>query len=106
MIYITVPDMNDSISNIALDGVNYKIRFTYNEKYDFWSFGILSEDGKNIVSMTKIVPGFPLLYAYTNDKLPRGVFGCISDTDKVGRNSFINNEAQFAYITQSEVVNG
>ena len=37
MIYIGVPDMNDSISNITIDGTEYKLRFTYNETFDYWN---------------------------------------------------------------------
>ena len=32
MLYITVPDMNDSISRLSIDGKEYGLRFTYNEK--------------------------------------------------------------------------
>ena len=32
---IEVPDMNDSVSRIVLDGTVYLIRFTYNDTKDF-----------------------------------------------------------------------
>ena len=40
MIYIEVPDMNDSVSRITLSRKEYYIRFTYNPSYDYWSFGL------------------------------------------------------------------
>ena len=40
MLYIKVQDMNDSVSNLSIDGNEYILRFTYNEKYDYWSFGL------------------------------------------------------------------
>ena len=40
MLYIEVPDKNDSISRITLSGKEYYIRFTYNPSYDYWSFGL------------------------------------------------------------------
>ncbi len=35
MLYIKVPDMNDSMSTLTIDGREYVLRFTYNEKYDY-----------------------------------------------------------------------
>ena len=40
MLYIEVPDMNDSVSTLSVDGKEYGLRFTYNERYDYWSFGL------------------------------------------------------------------
>lgn len=103
MIKIVVPDMNDSLSEITLSQKNYKIRFTYNSKYDFWSFGIKDADGSDIISNTKIVPNFPLLHYYADSRLPRGIFGCISTQQKIGRQAFNDNMAEFVYIPYSEV---
>lgn len=49
MLYITVPDMNDSVSTLSIDGVEYGLRFTYNEKYDYWSFGLYDENMEPII---------------------------------------------------------
>ena len=62
MLYITVPDMNDSVSTLSIDGVEYGLRFTYNEKYDYWSFGLYDENMEPIISQTRIVPNFPFLH--------------------------------------------
>lgn len=97
MVYIQVPDRNDSVSSITLDEKEYTIRFTYNGKYDYWSFGIAGEDGY-ILTNTKIVPNFPL-FAYCNDaRLPRGIFGALTDDAKIGRDAFKNKDAEFVYI--------
>lgn len=103
MIYIKVPDMNDSLSQIDIDRKKYFIRFTYNERYDYWSFGVYNSDKKPIIAMTKIVPNFPLRHFYTDVELPDGVFGCLSHKDKVTRKSFINKEADFVYIPNVEI---
>lgn len=103
MVYIHVPDMNDSISALTLDGREYNLRFTYNEKNDYWSFGIYDENKKPIVAMTRIVPNFPLFHYYTSTDLPRGAFGCISDKWNVGRNAFKEKTAEFVYIPYSEM---
>ena len=103
MIYIGVPDMNDSISNITIDGTEYKLRFTYNETFDYWNFGIYNSKGFPLVSMIKIVPNFPLLFPYTNIDLPDGDFGCISDLGKIGRNDVVNSLSDFVYIPRSDL---
>lgn len=63
MLYIKVPDMNDSVSNLSIDGTEYILRFTYNEKYDYWSFGLYDEDENPIIAMTRIVPNFPIFFS-------------------------------------------
>jgi len=103
MLYITVPDMNDSISSISIDGKRYGIRFTYNEKYDYWSFGLHDEDRKPVIAMTRIVPNFPLFHFYTELSLPEGVFGCLSDLENVGRQAFVEGKAKFVFIPAREL---
>lgn len=103
MLYIDVPDMNDSISTISLDGKEYGLRFTYNEKNDYWSFGVYDENEEPIVAMTRIVPNFPLLHYYTNTELPKGVFGCLSELPSVGRRAFLDKTAEFVYIPLIEL---
>ena len=45
----------------------------------------------------------PLLYFYRYTELPDGQFGCFSADDKVGRNSFKDGRAKFAYIGNEEL---
>lgn len=103
MIYIEVPDMNDSISTISIDDKEYSIRFTYNEKYKYWNFGIYDDENNPIIAMTKIVPNFPLLFFISDENLPNGIFGCISDTENVDRQAFIRHTAEFVYIPKDEL---
>lgn len=103
MLFIEVPDMNDSISALSIDEKEYGLRFTYNEKYDYWSFGLYDEDDIPIIAMTRIVPNFPILHFYTETDIPDGIFGCISDLDTVGRNAFVDGTAEFVYIPNSEL---
>ncbi len=103
MLFIKVPDMNDSMSSLSIDGTEYLIRFTYNERYDYWSFGLYKGGGEPIIAMTRIVPNFPILHYYTDAALPDGVFGCLSDTDKVGRGAFNDRTAEFVYIPNAEL---
>lgn len=103
MIYIKVPDRNDSMSSLSIDGVEYRLRFTYNEKYDYWSFGLYQSAGDPIIAMTKIVPNFPIFHYYTYKDIPDGIFGCLSDTDHVGRQAFNDKTAEFVYIPNEEL---
>ena len=103
MLYIKVPDMNDSMSALSIDGAEYLLRFTYNEKYDYWSFGLYSIEEKPIIAMTKIIPTFPLLHYYTYAEIPDGTFGCISDLENVGRQAFNDRTAEFVYIPNAEL---
>ena len=103
MLYIDVPDMNDSLSTLSLDGTVYNLRFTYNEKFDYWSFGLYDEDGKPLIAMTRIVPNFPLFHFYTEQNLPDGVFGCLSRSETVGRYAFRDGTAEFVYIPNAEL---
>lgn len=104
MKFIKVPDMNDSMSYISIDGVMYYLRFCYNETGDCWSFGVYDKSRNPIVPMTKIVPNFPLLHYYAGvDGLPSGTFGCLSNKAHIGRKSFVNGDAEFCYITKDEV---
>lgn len=65
MLYIKVPDMNDSMSTLSIDGVEYLLRFTYNEKYDYWSFGLYSSEEEPYHSHDKNrskLPDYALLH--------------------------------------------
>jgi hypothetical protein len=103
MLFIKVPDMNDSVSTLSIDGTVYGLRFTYNEKYDYWSFGLYDENGQPIVAMTRLVPNFPIFHFYTSGRIPDGIFGCLSKTDAVGRQAFNDGTAEFVYIPNVEL---
>ena len=103
MLYIEVPDMNDSMSTLTIDGREYALRFTYNEKYDYWSFGLYDAGLDPVVSMVRIVPNFPIFHFCTGTGIPDGIFGCLSDLDTVGRNAFRDKTAEFVYIPNAEL---
>ncbi len=94
---IEVPDMNDSISRIVLSGVEYQIRFSYNDTYDYWKFSLYNSQREPIALGIKIVPSFPLNVFYGVTKLPDGVFGIITKLDRIGRNDFVNGSAKFIF---------
>ena len=96
-IKIEVPDMNDSVSRIVLSGKAYLIRFTYNDTCDYWKFSLYDTQNEPIALGIKIVPRFPLNVFYGGTKLPDGVFGVMTKLDRIGRNDFLNGNAQFIF---------
>lgn len=95
---IEVPDMNDSISRIVLAGKQYLLRFTYNDTGGYWCFGLSDSLGNIILSGVKIVPSFPLnLFYYSVAEMPAGVFGVLTELDKIGRNDFKDGKAKFIF---------
>ena len=95
---IEVPDMNDSVSRIILNGKLYYIRFTYNDTFDYWKFGLYNDMNAPIVIGMKIVPRFPLDLFYGVYKLPFGTFGVQTKLDRVGRNAFKDGKAKFVFL--------
>lgn len=97
VIIIDVPDMNDSVSRIILNGKAYLIRFTYNDTFDYWRFGLYTTQSEPIVSGIKIVPSFPLNLFCGAAELPDGIFGVKTKLDRIGRDDFLNGKAQFIF---------
>lgn len=102
MTYIEVPNENDSVSRVMLDGKEYLIRFTYNAAYDYWSFSLYEKE-QPILLMLKIVPVSPLTHFYTDAALPKGIFGAFTNLPRIGRNDFVDGKADFAYIPAADL---
>ena len=103
MVYIDVPDHNDSFSRVVLGGEEVLIRFTYNARFDYWSFGIYDLEERPVLAMSKIVPCAPLTHFYGSLDLPDGIFGALTDLDHIGRESFKTKEARFVFIPASDM---
>ena len=84
-ITIAVPDMNDSFSRVVLNGTAYLMRFTWNDTAQRWMWGLYTTD------RTAIMP-------YGHLGLPAGAFGAISELEAVGRQDFLNGNAQFVFM--------
>jgi len=96
-IIIEVPDMNDSVSRIVLDGKQYQIRFTWNDTGGFWTFGLMDSLGNPLIIGVKIVPQFPLNLFYGTQNLPVGIFAALTELASIGRLDFINGKAKFVF---------
>lgn len=63
-----------------------------------WTFGVSDSLSNPIRMGIKIVPKMPLnLFCGTLD-MPNGVFGVLTDLEKVGRDDFTNGKAKFVYV--------
>ena len=96
-IIIEVPDMNDSISRIVLDGKHYQIRFTWNDTGGFWTFGLMDSLGNPLLIGVKVVPQFPLNLFYGTHNLPVGVFAALTELESIGRSDFVDGKAKFVF---------
>ena len=94
---IEVPNLNDSVSRVVLNGTAYLIRFTYNDTCDYWKFSLYNSQNEPIGLGIKIVPRFPLNVFYGVTKLPNGVFGVMTKLDRIGRYDFRDGKAQFLF---------
>lgn len=100
---IEVPDMNDSISRITLAGKEFFIRFTWNDTYGYWSFGLYDTEKNPIIHSIKIVPYSALNHFYTSKDFPDGIFGCYTNRESIGRDDFKNGIAEFNFIPMSDL---
>lgn len=103
MIYIAVPDRNDSVSRLVLGDREYYIRFLYNMTGDYWSFGLYDMKMGLVAGMIKIVPRSPLTFFYTSVSMPAGLLGVVTDLQKVGRDDFKDGNARFCFIPEFEM---
>ncbi|MBE6666819.1 MAG: hypothetical protein E7607_00720 [Ruminococcaceae bacterium] len=104
MTIISLPDMNDSFSRVVLRGKEYLLRLTYNSTGDFWTFGIYTSEDTPIITEIKIVPSFPLNRYFHTSEMPDGIFGVLTNLERVGRDAFKNGEAQFVFIPSEELI--
>ena len=102
MIYITVPDMNDSIGRIELYGRQYFIRFTYNSHGEYWNFGFYDSKMNPLLPMTRVVENCELTGYYTYTDFPDGMFGALS-SDPIRRDSFKNGSAKFVFLDHDDL---
>lgn len=102
-VYITVPNMNDSVSRIVLNGEQYGIRFTYNDTHDYWSFGLYDGLGNPLAIGIKIVPGIVLNMFFGVREMPKGVFYTRTKLDRIGKDAFQCGDAHFAWLSLAEL---
>jgi hypothetical protein len=92
---IIVPKLHDSFSNLTINGENRLFRFTYNDTFDCWTFGVYNTDRSPILQGVKIVPKFPLNLYFPKSELSGVYFFAESHFEKIGRSDFWDENAHF-----------
>lgn len=82
MSLITIPTTNDPFYKqvTALDGVDYTLTFTYDQREDCFYLTIGDATDVDIVRGIKLVCLWPLLLGKVDDRLPQGTLMVISNT--------------------------
>ena len=61
---VVIPIDNEITSQeleVGLDGTPYKINFTYNDRFGFWTMSFKNLEDESLVSGIKVVLSYPLL---------------------------------------------
>lgn len=89
----------------TLNGIVYQIIFRYNQKFDFWSFDLLKEDGELIIAGIKIVANFRLLFDKKNKNFPNGdiIAQSTNKNLRISRDSFSSGQCQLLFIPENEL---
>lgn len=105
MIQIPVPDENDSISEIDIDGETYFFHFAWNETASFWTLSIENANKESLASGIRIVPDYPLLSQIQRPYLPQGEILAITPDrrNSIGRSDLPSGRVAIIYATADEV---
>lgn len=76
----TDPELPHYVQRTALDGVEYELRFDWNQREQRWYLRIADADGDVIAGDIKIVSGWPLLRRRRDDRLPPGALMAVDQT--------------------------
>lgn len=60
-----------------LDGVVYRFKISYRERYDCWDLQVATATGEVVIDGVRVTEGIPLLENWTNSRLPPGKITCI-----------------------------
>lgn len=103
MIQIEFSPLNDGFYSVMLDNKQYHLRLTYNDIFNYWSFGVYDSDKQPIVVGRKLIRGFPI-NVFDKDKLgmPPGLFYVDCPDEEVGHDDLQSGKAKFYYITAEE----
>ena len=95
---ILIPQEHDSFSELSINGERFLLRFSYNDTFDYWTFGIYELNRTPILAGLKIVPNFPLTQFARLRRLGDTCFIAASKRQHIGRRDFWDEAAQFLVI--------
>ena len=100
---ISVPDRNDAIMRVNLDGVYFYLRTTWNEYGKFWMLSVYGADMNLVIGMEKLVPGAIWNFFYAGTRGPSGIIGVQTDLEKIERSDFVNGTAHLVYLPAAQM---
>lgn len=108
MIVIPVPDANDSLTEVELDGITYFLRLSWNSEAELWSMAIENAYNEVIVAGICVVPDTPLLAGYRHLAVPAGELVALAPDrrDTVSRAALPAGEVALVYVNAEEVADG
>lgn len=108
MIVIPVPDANDSLTEVELDGITYFLQLSWNSEAEMWSMAIENAYNEVIVAGICVVPDTPLLAGYRHLAVPAGELVALAPDrrDTVSRAALPAGEVALAYVNAEEVTDG
>ncbi|CAB3637394.1 hypothetical protein CEY09_14885 [Achromobacter marplatensis] len=108
MIQIPIPDVNDSLTEVELDGVTYFLRLSWNSEAELWALSIENAYNELIVAGIAVVPGSPLLAGYRHLTVPAGEMVALAPDrrDTISRDALPSGEVALIYVDAQEVADG
>lgn len=79
----TTPTPSNYSMSIQLDGTNYILVFSYNDRTSTWEMQVQDANGNPLVSNVPMVPNYPLNYRMALGQIPGmppGMFVVLDDT--------------------------
>jgi len=70
---------------LTVDGISYRLEFTYNGRSAQWSMSIFDIDQNPLVCGVPLVMNFNLFYQYPGRGLPKGEFYVVDTTEEEER---------------------
>ncbi len=98
-------DLTNQELEVVLEDNPFNLNFTYNERFDFWTMGLLTLEGVILIDGLRLQINFPFLFQYPEKGLPEGEFFCIDTTGKqlIPNRENMGVSVQLYYFTREEI---
>ncbi len=80
-----------------LDGVVYRFKLSYRERYDCWDLQVATSTGEVVIDGIRVTEGVPLLDTWMDSRLPPGDLTCI-DSQNLGAHPTRNDWKERHYL--------
>lgn len=102
---IPVEDLNDSITEVVLDGSPYFLRLTWNSEDAYWAWGLEAPNNTVLVRGMKLVPDSVLLKWVRRRGFPPGELIAVTPDrrDTISREALPSGEVALVYVREDEI---